>query len=107
MIKGLIDRGIDVTVDQYPYDGAATSRLMDVLIKPGVMKNENMLTALKNPGMRARIKEVTENPGPQVVVYGCDCAQVVPDVTLVFPADELPASRVGLQESCFVCEQPY
>jgi len=64
MIKELIDRGIDVTVDQYPYDGAATSRLINVLIKPRGMENENILTALKNPRKREQIKEVTENPGP-------------------------------------------
>lgn len=54
--------GVDVVSDQYPYDGAATEMLQDIIIpaeKP--MAFEAVVAALKDPKQRARIKDLTEN----------------------------------------------
>lgn len=66
LIQAAIDRGLDVTVDLYPYDGAATSRLMDVLVPLERQSREEILDALRDPQKREAIRERTENPPPDV-----------------------------------------
>ena len=69
IIQAAIDRGVDVTVDQYPYDGAATAKLVDVLVAPpelGVDSRVEMLEALSDPDKLERIREATEHGLPGV-----------------------------------------
>jgi N-acyl-D-amino-acid deacylase len=55
-------KGIKIVSDQYPYDGAATAELSDIIIIPNDLKdlkvNEPLL---KDPNYRHRIKKVSEN----------------------------------------------
>jgi N-acyl-D-amino-acid deacylase len=60
--------GVDVVSDQYPYDGAATSTLADIIILPGESEaearaatRERVQEALSDPETRAVAKELSEN----------------------------------------------
>jgi N-acyl-D-amino-acid deacylase len=66
LIQAAIDRGLDVTVDQYPYDGAATAPLFAVLVPPKGTPQGTIHEALRNPELRKKIKALTENPPPEV-----------------------------------------
>jgi N-acyl-D-aspartate/D-glutamate deacylase len=66
LIQAAIDRGLDVTVDQYPYDGAATAPLFAVLVPPKGTPLEKIHEALEDPELREKIKALTENPPPEV-----------------------------------------
>jgi N-acyl-D-aspartate/D-glutamate deacylase len=66
LIQAAIDRGLDVTVDQYPYDGAATAPLFAVLVPPQGTALAKIHEALENPEFREKIKALTENPPPEV-----------------------------------------
>jgi N-acyl-D-aspartate/D-glutamate deacylase len=65
-ISRAIDRGIDVTVDQYPYDGAAVSRLIRVLVLPEEIQRQNLMAALGDPETRKQIQVLTDNPPAEV-----------------------------------------
>ncbi len=85
------ERGIDVTVDQYPYDGAATARMIEVIVPTEGLGVEEAwraaldpelsdeqaqrqlqqiaalwLDALADPAEKARLRERTENPPADV-----------------------------------------
>ncbi|MDX1384691.1 MAG: amidohydrolase family protein [Thermoanaerobaculia bacterium] len=91
LIAAAIARGQAVTVDQYPYDGAATAKLIEVLVAPGDVglgelhqrfaaadaseeerdallqeASDLLLEALADPPTRARIRELTETPPDDV-----------------------------------------
>ncbi len=66
LIQAAIDRGLDVTVDQYPYDGAATAPLIAVLVPPKGMAAGKMLEALADPEKRKEVQSLTETPPPDV-----------------------------------------
>ena len=66
LIGTAIERGVEVTVDQFPYDGAATTRLINVLIPPKGISSENILEVLHDPKMCEAIQELVENPPPGV-----------------------------------------
>jgi N-acyl-D-amino-acid deacylase len=60
--------GLEVVSDQYPYDGAATSTLADVIILPGESAaeseagmRERVREALRDPETRAEARELSEN----------------------------------------------
>lgn len=65
-IKAAIERGVDVTVDQYPYDGAATGLLFGVFVLPEGISRDDLLDALRDTEKRKAIQEITENPPPEV-----------------------------------------
>ena len=83
-VIGLVEsaraRGVDIVSDQYPYDGAATASLTDVVVVPPELTDlaaaqresggrqsgsETFLgllaSALSDPGSRAALKEASEN----------------------------------------------
>jgi N-acyl-D-aspartate/D-glutamate deacylase len=91
LIQGALDRGVQVTVDQYPYDGAATSKLIRVLVVPPELEvaktmerrrerdlgeeerralqnqiEEEIVGALQDPQQKARIQRATEEGLPGV-----------------------------------------
>ncbi|MBN1223247.1 MAG: D-aminoacylase [Candidatus Aminicenantes bacterium] len=66
MIQAAIDRGLDVTVDQYPYDGAATAPLIAVLVPPEGVPIGKIGEALRDPEKRKAIQKLTEDPPPEV-----------------------------------------
>ena len=39
LVEGARSRGVEIVSDQYPYDGAATSSLMDIIVIPSSMKD--------------------------------------------------------------------
>lgn len=60
--------GLEVVSDQYPYDGAATSTLADIIILPGESAaeseagmRERVQEALRDPETRAEAMELSEN----------------------------------------------
>ena len=56
-------RGIDAVSDQYPYDGAATARLQDIVVVPAELRGQAgfaLATALRDPAIRARLKVTSE-----------------------------------------------
>jgi N-acyl-D-aspartate/D-glutamate deacylase len=72
--RGLIDKvvklveaaraeGLDITTDQYPYDGAATARLEEIIVVPDEMKNApgfDLRAALRGPSTRSRLRTSSE-----------------------------------------------
>ncbi len=64
MVNAARMRGVDAVSDQYPYDGAATSALTDIVVLPGDLKGQtgfDLKAALRDPALRARIKVSSEN----------------------------------------------
>lgn len=57
-------RGIDIVSDQYPYDGAATAALTDIIVVPEELADENgevdLAGALAEPAVRAWLRETSE-----------------------------------------------
>lgn len=55
--------GLDVTSDQYPYDGAATGTLENLIVVPEDLQQAgfDLRTALKDPRIRTRLKETSEH----------------------------------------------
>ena len=91
MVEEARARGLNVVSDQYPYDGAATARLIEVLVPPPELLTNELITrlgatdasesdregvldemaalwveALGDPSTRAQIKEHTERPPADV-----------------------------------------
>jgi N-acyl-D-aspartate/D-glutamate deacylase len=54
--------GLDITTDQYPYDGAATAGLEEIVVVPEDMKGQgfDLTAALANPSKRARLLTSSE-----------------------------------------------
>lgn len=64
MVNAARMRGVDAVSDQYPYDGAATSNLTDIIVLPKDLKGQagfDLKAALRDPALRARIKVSSEN----------------------------------------------
>lgn len=64
MVNTARARGVTVTSDQYPYDGAATSSVQAIVVLPKDLRgrdNFDLKAALRNPAMRARLKQTSEN----------------------------------------------
>jgi N-acyl-D-aspartate/D-glutamate deacylase len=64
MVNAARLRGIDAVADQYPYDGAATSTLTGIIVLPRDLRGQagfDLKAALRDPSVRARIKEASEN----------------------------------------------
>lgn len=55
--------GVDITSDQYPYDGAATGTLESLIVVPEDLQKQagfDLRAALKDPRIRARLKDTSE-----------------------------------------------
>lgn len=61
-IEAAIGRGLDVTCDQYPYDGAATAKLINVLVRPEGLAPKDLKQALRDPEQLETIRRLTESP---------------------------------------------
>ncbi len=64
MVNAARMRGVDAVSDQYPYDGAATSALTDIVVLPRDLKGQagfDLKAALRDPALRERIKVSSEN----------------------------------------------
>ncbi|MEO8451904.1 MAG: amidohydrolase family protein [Gemmatimonadota bacterium] len=64
MVNAARSRGVDAVTDQYPYDGAATSRLTGIIVIPDDLRAQSgfdLKAALKDPASRAKLKESSEN----------------------------------------------
>jgi len=64
MVNAARRRGVDAVTDQYPYDGAATSTLTGIIVLPKDLRGQSgfdLRAALRDPAIRARIKEASEN----------------------------------------------
>ncbi len=55
-------RGVDAVSDQYPYDGAATATLNDIIVVPTDLRKPDfdLKAALRDRATRARLKETSE-----------------------------------------------
>ena len=64
LVEEARDRGYEVVSDQYPYDGAATSTLANLIVFPNVSRGDprpDVKAALRNRNTRARLKQTSEN----------------------------------------------
>ena len=63
MVEAARSRGFRVVSDQYPYDGAQTARLRDILVMPRDLrgKDVDLLSALGETDTRERIRHTSEN----------------------------------------------
>ncbi|MBM4187671.1 MAG: amidohydrolase family protein [Gemmatimonadetes bacterium] len=64
MVNAARARGLDAVTDQYPYDGAATSNLDNIVVLPKDLRGQSafdLKAALRDPAVRARFKEASEN----------------------------------------------
>jgi N-acyl-D-aspartate/D-glutamate deacylase len=55
--------GLDITTDQYPYDGAATARLEEIVVVPESMKEQpgfDLKAALRDPATRRTLRKTSE-----------------------------------------------
>jgi N-acyl-D-aspartate/D-glutamate deacylase len=55
--------GLDITTDQYPYDGAATARLEEIVVVPESMKAQpgfDLKVALRDPPTRRALRKTSE-----------------------------------------------
>lgn len=55
-------RGLDIVSDQYPYDGAATGRLQDIIVVPDSLTEqfEDVESALRDPAARRVLRRTSE-----------------------------------------------
>ncbi len=63
MVNAARMRGVDAVTDQYPYDGAANSTLTGIIVIPKDLRQPSfdLKAALKDPAIRPRLKEASEN----------------------------------------------
>jgi len=64
LVEAARARGVNVATDQYPYDGAATAKLTEIVIAPPDVDTRagfDLKAALRDPGLRRRFKETSEN----------------------------------------------
>jgi N-acyl-D-aspartate/D-glutamate deacylase len=55
--------GLDITTDQYPYDGAATAKLADIVVVPeelGSRPGFDLRAALRSPALRSSLRKASE-----------------------------------------------
>ena len=66
LIHEAIDRGVDILIDQYPYEGSQT--YMNVVIPPKYFAEglDQILVHLTDPAWRAQVKEEIANPDPSI-----------------------------------------
>lgn len=63
MVEAARARGLQVVSDQYPYDGAATSTLEEIIVLPQEMREQpgfDLKAALRDPATRKILKETSE-----------------------------------------------
>ena len=56
-----IDRGVDITIDLYPYDGGGTEQLMDVLVIPPELGIIDIRQQLHDPTLNVEVKQELVN----------------------------------------------
>ena len=54
-------QGQNVVSDQYPYDGAKTDFLADILMRPKTLENTELRSLLKDPKHRQALRKASEN----------------------------------------------
>ena len=63
LVEGARARGVAAVTDQYPYDGAATARLEDIIVVPEAMAKApgfDLRAQLRDPAVRAQLKRTSE-----------------------------------------------
>lgn len=63
LVESARAEGLDITTDQYPYDGAATARLDEIVVVPDSMKEEpgfDLMAALRDPARRRELRKTSE-----------------------------------------------
>ncbi|MGH9322417.1 MAG: N-acyl-D-amino-acid deacylase family protein [Vicinamibacteria bacterium] len=63
LVEAARAEGLDITTDQYPYDGAATARLEEIIVVPEEMASEGELdlrAALRDPVKRRVLRKTSE-----------------------------------------------
>jgi N-acyl-D-aspartate/D-glutamate deacylase len=62
MVAAARAEGLEITTDQYPYDGAATAPLSEIVVVPDDMQGGgfDLKQALEDPSKRARLKKASE-----------------------------------------------
>jgi N-acyl-D-amino-acid deacylase len=63
LVEAARAEGLDITTDQYPYDGAATARLEEIVVVPDEMKAEagfDLKAALRDSRRRRRLQTASE-----------------------------------------------
>lgn len=63
MVNAVRARGLDAVTDQYPYDGAATATLPQIVVVPRELRERagfDLKAALRDPPTRARLKVTSE-----------------------------------------------
>ena len=64
MVNAARARGVEAVTDQYPYDGAATAKLTDIIVLPDEFRSQSgfdLKAALNDPASRAKLKEASEH----------------------------------------------
>ena len=64
MVEAARARGVNATTDQYPYDGAATALLPEIVVVPKAMTEAagfDLKAALRDPATRAALKQTSEH----------------------------------------------
>jgi N-acyl-D-aspartate/D-glutamate deacylase len=61
LIQDALDRGVQVTVDQYPYDGAATAMLVNVLVLPPEMDAGKTRARLRERDLSKEDRRLLQN----------------------------------------------
>ena len=64
LIEAARARGVKVVTDQFPYDGAHTAGLFELIRVPGELRGQpafDLAAALRDPVLRGRLKEASEN----------------------------------------------
>ncbi len=63
LVEAARAEGLDITTDQYPYDGAATAKLEEIIVVPDEVKAEagfDLKEALRDPSTRRALRETSE-----------------------------------------------
>jgi N-acyl-D-aspartate/D-glutamate deacylase len=63
LVEAARTEGLDITTDQYPYDGAATAKLEDIVVVPeelGRKPEFDLRAALRNRASRASLRKASE-----------------------------------------------
>jgi N-acyl-D-aspartate/D-glutamate deacylase len=63
LVEAARAEGLDITTDQYPYDGAATARLEEIVVVPGSLKEKpgfDLKAALRDSATRRALQKTSE-----------------------------------------------
>ena len=63
LVEAARAEGLDITTDQYPYDGAATARLEEIVVVPDSTKEQpgfDLKAALRDPASRRALQKTSE-----------------------------------------------